>query len=75
MSGPTFEEVKEVVDQQTCPECGGGRLNLERELVAKPIGTYSLAGQQMKLTTTTEWVARCGLCAAAFTIERARYDD
>lgn len=46
-----------------CPGCGmRGSLKMAIEIMAKPIGTYSLAGQQMKVSAVEAPVLRCALC-------------
>lgn len=42
------------VSEVPCPACGQQTLVIEMRLEAKPHGTYSLAGQQMKIAAT-EW--------------------
>lgn len=49
-----------------CPACGATALRIEwrTRVVASPIGTFALAGQQVKAPAKTEpwpWV-RCGAC-------------
>ncbi len=47
-----------------CPECGASPLGLSWGLSARPLGTWSLAGAQMK-TSAVEWAlvtcTGCGL--------------
>ena len=51
-----------------CPACGYEFLILEMRLVAKPLGTYSLAGMQLKVAAY-EWpyivCKGCGIDAPA----------
>lgn len=75
MGFPSFDEVKEVVDLQECPECHGGRLTLERVFHVIPPGTYSVAGQQMKLSAGEMWMAKCSSCEATFHVDGAQYAD
>jgi transcription elongation factor Elf1 len=49
-----------------CPECGAKAFSIKTRLVARPIGTYSLAGAQMKVSAY-EWPHLvCGNCGAAY---------
>jgi hypothetical protein len=44
----------------TCPDCGvTGSIELTTRLVAKPIGTFSLAGAQMKVSAVETPVLAC----------------
>jgi hypothetical protein len=48
-----------------CPECGaGGQLEFKSVLRAKPLGTFSLAGAQMKFPAREGFAFRCGACGA-----------
>ena len=42
------------VAETPCPQCGKKQLEIERRLTAKPIGSWSLAGMQMKMTAV-DW--------------------
>lgn len=45
-----------------CPSCGASPLELSWGLVARPLGTWSLAGAQMK-TSAVEWATvSCPAC-------------
>ena len=47
----------------TCKYCGvTGQVRVEMRLVAKPAGTYSLAGAQMKVSATSWPWAVCDAC-------------
>lgn len=51
------------IDITACPWCGiVGRLAITIELVANPIGSYSLSGQQFKVTARERPVLRCDSC-------------
>lgn len=52
------------IDKTPCPACGSSTLAIQDKLVAKPLGTSSLAGAQLKVSayrvpfiscTTCEW--------------------
>jgi len=46
-----------------CPRCGqSGRLEVRQVLRAKPLGTWSLAGAQLKFPASVGWEFRCGAC-------------
>lgn len=51
-----------------CPACGQLTLDIEMRLLAKPLGTYSLSGRQMKFSAY-EWpylfCRSCGISAPA----------
>lgn len=48
---------------KSCPRCNAARtLILSKKLVAKPTGTYSLAGVQTKVTATETLVLSCLEC-------------
>lgn len=46
----------------TCPHCGSGPLQLNRSITAKPIGTFSLAGAQMKVSAVDQHILSCAAC-------------
>lgn len=47
----------------SCPSCRGtGTINVARVLVAKPIGSFSLAGAQLKVSAIDAAVAECSAC-------------
>ena len=52
------------LEKTPCPVCGALALRIEERLTAKPIGTYSLAGAQMKVSVLVPWLV-CGSCGAA----------
>lgn len=52
-------------DTAKCPECGGGPCELRRYLQAKPLGTFSLSGTQMKVSAAERWEGRCTVCGWA----------
>lgn len=44
-----------------CPQCGSrDAISLRPVLVAKPVGSFSLAGAQMKVSAQTGAVVECG---------------
>jgi hypothetical protein len=48
-----------------CPECAeAGWMEVREVLVAKPLGTFSLSGTQMKVSASWGWEFRCGKCGA-----------
>lgn len=47
-----------------CPECNSPDVQVMRQLAAKPIGSFSLAGKQLKLSAIARWVYRCLACEA-----------
>lgn len=49
-----------------CPDCAvTGALEVREVLRAKPVGTFSLAGNQMKFSARWGWEYRCGSCGAS----------
>ena len=55
-----------------CPACGAVALRVEQRLEAKPIGTWSLAGSQMKVFAGYwPWLV-CGACGVE---ARGEIDD
>jgi hypothetical protein len=49
-----------------CPECReSGGMAVREVLVAKPLGTFSLSGTQMKVSARWGWEFRCGKCGAS----------
>lgn len=49
-----------------CPDCGAtGSLTLSTALVAKPMGTWSLAGAQLKTSAREVAVLACSACGAS----------
>lgn len=53
------------VDNARCPACGAGpgTLAIVERLVAAPLGTYSLAGAQLKASARVRPVLTCTACA------------
>lgn len=53
-----------LVEEAPCPQCGAapGALSVTPEIVAAPLGTWSLAGMQMKTTTRIRPVLCCSAC-------------
>lgn len=48
-----------------CPACGvRDVIEVRRVLRAKPLGTFSLAGTQMKFSVVEDWEYRCTNCGA-----------
>lgn len=46
-----------------CPKCGGeDTVEVRRGFVAKPLGTFSLAGAQMKVSAHEVAIATCTEC-------------
>jgi rRNA maturation endonuclease Nob1 len=45
-----------------CPACGSPEVKVRQVFTAKPIGSFSLAGMQMKVTGTWAWQYRCFGC-------------
>lgn len=46
----------------TCRYCGHHRIRVEWRMVATPLGTYSIAGAQMKFEATSVPFATCEGC-------------
>lgn len=47
----------------TCPWCGQtGGMTLDRVLKARPIGDFSLAGAQMKVSAVERYELACTVC-------------
>jgi hypothetical protein len=49
---------------QDCPSCGAAALTLSWGLVSMPLGTFSLAGAQMKTSAVEAAEVGCGACGA-----------
>lgn len=50
---------------QPCPKCGElNRMQVRQEFKTSPVGSYSLAGVQMKFSGQVVWVYRCQECGA-----------
>lgn len=76
MSGPSFDEVREVLEKLPCPRCKADDvMTLTREFHAVKPGTYSVAGHQMKVSAAEMWTARCSACGAGFNVGDAEYAD
>lgn len=45
-----------------CPRCSHGTIEFRQGLAARRVGTYSLAGAQMKASVTTCLIATCTRC-------------
>lgn len=46
-----------------CPRCGAsGTLSVHRAFEANPLGSFSLAGAQMKMSAREVAVAQCSAC-------------
>lgn len=52
------------VEQQKCMVCeaGPGTLTIDVELVARPLGTFSISGSTMKVTAAQLPVLKCSGC-------------
>jgi hypothetical protein len=51
------------MSSKPCPNCDAlGRLTLHQILVARPVGNYSLAGQQPKVSAEEIYVLTCSAC-------------
>jgi ribosomal protein L37E len=48
-------------DTARCATCGA-LVELRRYLQAKPLGTFSLSGSQLKVSAYERWEARCTAC-------------
>lgn len=49
-------------EQQTCPACGHEGMRIEWRLKARPLGSFSLAGSQMKVSATETPYLICDGC-------------
>jgi len=50
------------IEETPCPSCGEKTLRIEFKMTIKPIGTFSLAGAQMKFSSRmVPWLI-CGNC-------------
>lgn len=54
--------VEKAAARLVCPECGHGGMDLEWRLQARPIGSFSLAGAQMKFSAREVPVITCPDC-------------
>lgn len=60
---PTQRRLVEKAAARTeCPMCGNVGFTVSWVLRAKPIGTFSLAGQQMKVSAKEVAVVKCDGC-------------
>ena len=61
------------VNDAACPSCLAppGCLTIDIEMVAKPLGTFSIAGAQMKVTAAMLPVLNCTACGLRIV---GRYD-
>lgn len=50
------------VTETACPACGKKNLTVEWRMTAKPVGSFSLSGMQMKFAATNVPVAVCSSC-------------
>lgn len=58
-----FDKHAAKISRQPCPDCGSvGTMLLGQELVAKPLGTYSIAGAQTKVVAQTKYTITCEEC-------------
>lgn len=48
-----------------CPACGTTALTLRTTLVARPLGSFSLAGAQTKISAVQVAEVRCAACGAS----------
>ena len=61
-----------------CPSCSAaGTVSVRLVLVAKPLGTFSLAGAQTKMSAVTAAVAECSACGLTVSgrLENATLSD
>ncbi len=60
-------------DESLCPACGAGpgTLSIGEQLQARPFGSYSLAGAQLKVAAVAVPVLACSACGLRIT---GRYD-
>jgi predicted RNA-binding Zn-ribbon protein involved in translation (DUF1610 family) len=54
----------ETGSRTSCPECGSPRIRVRQVLEARPLGTFSLSGTQMKFPAAMAWVYGCPACGA-----------
>ena len=60
MTDPPFSpELLEAARVTPCPLCGEKSLTLSYQLYAKPIGSFSLSGQQMKFSAIRYPIVTC----------------
>jgi len=58
----TREDLDEWAADQTCRHCGHHGIVIEWRLEARPIGSFSLAGAQMKFSAREHPYAKCPGC-------------
>jgi hypothetical protein len=53
------------INGRTCPACGAGpgTLSITERMRAKPLGSHSLSGAQMKVSATLLPVLHCSACS------------
>lgn len=64
MDSPVQTEQPDPFDGIPCAECGQMALRLVWKLEAKPVGSYSLAGAQMKFSANEHPWCVCDSCGA-----------
>lgn len=63
---PLADEEGWLLASTACPACHERYVVQVREvLAAKPLGTFSLAGSQMKFSAVRTWVYRCTACGTS----------
>lgn len=55
-------KLEELVEGWPCPQCGERSLELSWRLVAKPLGTFSLSGSQLKFSANEIPFIHCNGC-------------
>jgi predicted RNA-binding Zn-ribbon protein involved in translation (DUF1610 family) len=55
------------VADRPCPVCGSQTLTLSQKLVARPLGEWSLAGAQLKLSVVDRPHLSCSSCGMSVT--------
>lgn len=63
-------EANAEIKRKGCPQCKAGNAEISREFVSKPIGTFSLAGMQMKTTGSFVIVLRCPDCGVTARLDQ-----
>lgn len=54
--------LEKMVEEMPCPKCGELGMTLTWQLTARPLGTFSLSGSQLKFSATEIPVIYCPHC-------------
>jgi predicted RNA-binding Zn-ribbon protein involved in translation (DUF1610 family) len=52
-----------------CPHCGGKRASISRQMTARDMGTFSLSGNQDKMSCIATLILECSECGVRGVLE------